>query len=329
MRGFALLLLALAGCFISDGPQAQLIDGLPSKPLLNCDSVGLLAGGIPVRELTTMRDSRLLVIPDVGREVQLLNGRLDMEWSFEFDRDGPKGVTIPTSAVLIDSVLYVIDRQIPRIRRFTLGGAVLSDIELDFIPLRLADVAGTLVVIPAVIGRYPPSLLYIMQGDTAVSQHVVPFDDANASIKMLGNVVAPAVLNDRLLMVHQFLTPRAYLWSAGSGTRTLQPPVAREFKGSIGYLPPIPLDESAMEPVLAVALAAAALPASEQFAVLVRSGGKIGERFEKAIVFTDAELNYTDAVRLPMNAGHLAVLHDSDRLVLVDEEGQWHTCPMP
>lgn len=329
MRRFALPLLVLSGCSFSDGPQPQLLDGLPAKPLLRCASVEPAAGDVPVRELGTTADGRLLVTLETGREVLLLNTRLEKEASFVFDPAGPRGVAIPLSAALIDSVLYVIDVQMPKIRRFTLDGAVLSDIELDFVPQRLVDVNGTLAVIPAVIGRYPSSLLYTMRRDTAISQGIAPFNDPNASIKMLGNLVAVAVLDDRLLLVNQYLTPRAYHWSATSGSRALEAPVAREFKKSIGYIPPIPLDESALEPVLAVALGAASHPGRDQFAVLVRSGAKIGERFEKAIVITDAELNYSHAVRLPMNAGHLAILRDSDRLVLVDEEGQWHTCPLP
>lgn len=329
MRSFALPLLVLSGCSFSDGPQPQLLDGLSNKPVLDCESVEAVAGDIPVRELATMADGRLLVTLETGREVLLFNTRLEKEASFVFDPAGPRGVAIPLSAALIDSVLYVVDVQMPKIRRFTLSGAVLSDIALDFVPQRLVDVDGTLAVIPAVIGRYPSSLLYTIQGDKAITQRIAPFDDPNASIKMLGNLLAVAVLGDQLLLVNQYLTPRAYLWSPATGTRALEAPVAREFKESIGYIPPIPLDESALEPVLAVALSAASHPARDQFAVLLRSGAKIGERFEKAVVITDAELNYLDAVRLPMNAGHLAILRDSDRLVLVDEEGQWHTCPLP
>ncbi|MGQ0814139.1 MAG: hypothetical protein ACT4O1_06700 [Gemmatimonadota bacterium] len=328
MRKLALPLILLLACGDDDAPRVQLLDGIPAKARLACSIADISISGLAVRELGSGADGRLLALLDDDRRVVLLDDQLNTRWSFRFDKEGPKGVAIPTSAVLIDSTLYVVDRQLPRIRRFTVGGTVLSDVELDFVPLRLVNVADRLAIIPAVLGRYPPWLLYVLEGDTAVPQPIQPFDDANVSIKMLGNMMSTAVLNDQLLLVHQYLTPRAYLWRQGSQPRPVTVSLPREFRRSIGYLPPVPLDEAALEPVLAIALAAAADPISNEFLVLMRSGRKLNQHYEKALFRTDAQFNYIDAARLPMNAGHLAVISSRDLAVLIDEEGGWYTCPL-
>ena len=206
---------------------------------------------------------------------------------------------------------------------------MLPDVRLDFVPARVTSVGSTVVIIPFAMGRYAQSLLYVLDGDVVVPQKIQPQEFANVSVMMLANALSVAELDGRLLLAHQFMMPRAYLWRPGATPAVRAVPLPREVMNSIGYVPPLPLDSAALRPLLAVAVSLAADVSKHRFVFLTRSGRMINGRFEKVLVRTDSALNHLDSFRLPISAGHLALLDAGRTAVLVDEDGGWHTCPLP
>ncbi|MGQ0561446.1 MAG: hypothetical protein ACT443_06175 [Gemmatimonadota bacterium] len=329
MRWLALLPFLLA-CGAGSADDARFIrdfreraQPLACTPAAVGDSLGTVA------ELSARAEGGLLAVFPDDRLVLALNDELVPQRTIVFDADGPRGVATPISAVVLNGILHVIDRQRPLIRRFRQDGTPLSAVELDFLPLHLASAGGRILITPAVVGRYPASLLFVLDRETAEPIDIPVRDFANVAVKMLGNMTATAALGDRLLVAHQFMTPRAYVWRYGSRPEQRPIPLPAELERSVGYVPPLPLDEAALEPVLTVALAASADPVARRFILLTRTGGKRNGHFEKALIRTDSALNFLDAFLLAQNAGHFAYLPRRRVGVLIDDEGRWFTCPLP
>ncbi len=326
----ALLLLLLVACGNSESNGVRFVHGLADRsPRLACKDALTANRGEAVAELKSLTGAKLLAIFPDARRIDILDSDLNAASTLVFDTDGPWGVRIPTSAALIDSVLFVVDRQKPLLRRFTLSGRVLPDVHLNFVPLTIAAVGRRLAITPAVFGRSPGQLLYQLREGQAVSLGIAPWDAANVSVKLIGNMVSMAVLDGKLFIAHQFLTPRAYLWQPDSRPHRVRLPLPEGVRAAVGYVPPLPLDEAAMKPVLVGALAATADPVRKHFLFLTRSGSMLGAHFEKLLIRTDPELNLVDAFRLPVNAGHVALLPERDQVVVIDEEGSWFTCRLP
>jgi hypothetical protein len=97
-------------------------------------------------------------------------------------------------------------------------------------------------------------------------------------------------------------------------------------KNKVGYVPPLPLDEEALRPALAVALSIAAHPDAHNYVILTRSGRTVDGHSEKLLIRTTSKLEFVDAFLLPVNAGELALIDSGKRAIVIDEEDTWHTC---
>lgn len=328
MRKLALLLLTIVACGEHE-PEVRLLSGLHDKPVLPCEPRETRLTGFSVKELSNDADGALHVLLDDERSFHRLDGSLQPTWTLQFDEHGPRGARAPTSAVIMDSVVYLVDRPLPRLKRFALDGRPLTGVELPFIPLELVRHNDDLLVLPAVMGDHPENLVYRLSGERLAPEPLKPYEARHATIKAVANMLAPAVLHDRVLLVHEFVTPTAYLWRGSNAPVRIPAPVAREFASSVGYEPPMPPAAGTMERMLAVALAVTARPAAGEFLVLARSGFNGPGHQEKILLRMDSAFQYLDAYRVDMNAGFLAMMPDSQGIVLVDEEYNWHTCRLP
>lgn len=327
MRKLALLLFFGACGSGAPAPAPQFLAGLDKAVRIHCTPFVSETLGFRVSEIKTEND-HLLVTYQEERRVVILDDSLHVRRLFQFDKEGPRGVRLPASAAIQDSVLYVVDRPLPRLKRFTLAGVPLEDLRLQFSPVRIAAVRDELAIIPMVYGRYPESLLFSYAHDRIVSLQVRPVDYPDLTLKMLANIQATAVLDAELLMMHQFMVPRGYRWRPGSAPIAVGALLPQEVRKSVGYVPPLPLDEQAMKPVLAVAIDVAADKAGKRFVILTRSGRQLGSHSEKVLIRTTPDLRFTDAFLLPVNAGHLALVDSGRTAVVIDEEDAWFTCPL-
>jgi hypothetical protein len=329
MRTLALLLVLTSACNWQGRSRIRYVRGLAEHATsLQCLVAPAPFADQDVAELKAFGTDQLIAVVPGQRRVALIDDSLRVAWSMVFDSVGSQALNVPISATILDSVLYVVDRQKRVLRRFALNGAALTDIPLDFLPVQVNASGGKLFVTPAVLGRYPGSLLYVLRGTTPVAQPVKPRAYSAVSVGMLGNATAVAGLRDEVLILHQFITPRAYIWRDGAVHR-VPVPLATEFRRRVGYVPPLPLDEQALRPMLVVALAAAADSARAKYMLLVRSGRMQRGRYEKALLETDDGLRVNRAFLLPVNAGTFALLASRRTAIALDEENKWYQCPLP
>lgn len=324
MKLLALLAFALVACEGHRADRAQLIDGLTESPAALCSVRSVEISGQRLAELKHDRaDTLIAVLPD-ERQVALLDSTLRVAFRWQFDKAGPRGVAVPTSAVRRGDTLLILDQQKPLVRRFLRDGAPLESITLPFIPAQLVDFSGLTYIVPAIVGRKPASLLYSLRDNTLHDERIVPADYSNVSVKMIGNELSIASLNGSLLLVHQFLTSRAYLF--GNGTREFPAPIARAFKADLAYTPPLPLDDEALRRVPAFALSATSDRDANKYILLGRSGRMLDDRFEKVAMTFDPSFKFLSAARLPPQVGMIASLPGSGQLISIDEDYEWHLC---
>lgn len=326
-RENALFALIFSAC--ANAPETSVkfvdLDGSNTYPS-QCTQVPAPTAGSTVTQLSTIDNDRLLAVFPDERQVMLLDDSLRVVWTRVFDKAGPRGVAVPSGAALIDSILFVIDQQQPVLKRFDARGDPMSSIRLSFVPNAIVKAGGTLLIAPAVIGRYPSSLLYRLEGDSVRAERIAPESFDNVSVKMLGNMLAMIPMSRGAILIHQFLTPKAYDWSPDEPIRSLTVPLPQGVRDAVGYVPPVPLDSASLYPALVVAIAAAPDARRNGAVILTRSGKKAGKSSEKVLLLTDSMLNFESARSLPVNAGHLAVLSRHHTAIVVDEEGNWFRC---
>jgi hypothetical protein len=319
-----LLLLAIGCQKAADSPA--FVDGLDRAPIACTEHASLNMPGT-AGEISAAGDTALAALfPDAGT-VLLLNQRLDVVRRLQLDEHGPRGVSDPSSVLMRDSLLYVADAKGQKILSFDWTGRVTSFTRTDFVPIQLAAVGEDIAIAPAVIGRFPGTLLYTMRDNNLTRREVPTIDFADVTLKGLGNRIRMLSTADGLVLIHQFFTPRAWLWQ-NNELFPLQVPLASGVRSAVGYRPPLPLDEEALRPALVVANDAARGPDGELL-ILTRSGAIRRGGFEKAILRTSSDLAYLSGYRLPVNAGLMAYLAAPRKIVLVDDEDRWYTCALP
>jgi hypothetical protein len=328
MSKLALLLLpGLFACDRSAAPEPVFIDGIDSAPLLACtEHDGTMMPGSPL-ELATLNDTVVAALFADARTFVLLDSSLTELRRVEFAKDGPNGVLDPASVLIHGDSLYVADAKGERVTVLDWNGRAGRSVRTEFTPLQVIRHGDDVAVVPAVIGRFPGTLLFDLRGNNLVRRTVPVVDFPDLTTKALGNRVKLLALGDELLLLHQFFTPRA-LRIADGLPRELRVPLPNAARRAIGYRPPLPLNDEALRPALVVANDAVVTERNE-ILMLVRSGRSKGDRFEKAIMRTDSLLNYLTAYRLPVGAGLLGYFPRNRLALVVDEEDQWHTCVLP
>jgi hypothetical protein len=280
------------------------VKGIEHAPLHACVQNAVDLPG-SATELSRAGDSAVVALFKDARAVLQLDDQLRVLRRVELAQHGPHGVEDPVSVLVRADSLFIADAEGQRIGVFDWSGARQR----------------------AIIGRFPGTLLFRLAEDTVIRREVGPVEFADLTVKALGNRVKLLPMRDGLIILHQFFTPRARYLSAG-GQRELAVPLAAGLRKAIGYVPPLPLNDEALQPALVVANDAA-LAENNQLLLLARTGRTRGDHFEKAILRTDSLLHFLSAYRLTASPGLMAYLPRTRTVVLVDEEDRWFTCPLP
>jgi hypothetical protein len=326
---YLVLLLLLVLCSCRDQPPVApvFVRGIERAPLLACvERDGTDMPG-SATELSRAGDSAVVALFADARAVLLLNDSLETLRRVEFPKDGPHGISDPSSVVAQGDSLLMADAEGQQLLVFDWAGLRRSAIETDFAPLHIVGVGDRIAVAPAVVGRFPGTLLFTLHNGSITRAEVGVVDFPDLTTKALGNRVKLLPVRGGLVVLHQFFTPRA-LHVNDNGQRSLPVPLASALQRAIGYVPPLPLNDEALRPALVVANDAASA-GNNELLLLVRTGRAAGDRFEKAIMRTDSMLKFISAHRLPVSPGLMTYLPRTRTAVLVDEEDRWYTCPLP
>jgi hypothetical protein len=327
MPCFVLLLLLLFWSCRDRREVAPVFVDLDHAVVLACSEYDGLAMPGAATELSRSGDSAVVALFGEARTILLLDDSLTVLRRLVLTRDGPDGVHDPVSIIERGDSLIIAEAEGQRLSVFDWSGVRRHSAETDFAPLQIVTAGDRIAIAPAVVGRFPGTLLFNWRDGRIQREAVGVVEFPDLTTKALGNRVRLLPVHDGLIVLHQFFTPRA-LHITDSGLRTLAVPLARPLKAAIGYVPPLPLNDEALRPALVVANDAAVAD-DRELLLLVRTGRRTGDRFEKAIMRTDHSLNFISAHRLPVSPGLLTYLPRSRTAVLVDEEDRWFTCPLP
>lgn len=335
LRPCTLLILAtVAGGACSgptDGMEPVFISDFEDRsPVLTCASVPALdREAMVVEELTPLADGGILVVGGNPGTLLFLDDGGRVVRRLDLPEEGPGGVGSPVSATLTgDASLLVADAGRMRVKVLDRDGQELGTVRTGFSPLRVRSTGSHTFVVPGVVGGYPERLLYrLVDGDPAPEQLPLrryPGMTHGSFANRMGAAVLPG---DRLLLLHGFYVPEAYVWSP-SGIRTFAVPVPDANRRLFEDRRPVET-EADLPHMPVVGVSPLVLPGSGSVVYLTRSGGKLSpDVWEKALIRVDSLFRYQASARLPVDA-LLAAPMRGDSVLVVSAEGRWHRCPAP
>lgn len=329
------LVLLFAGCGAGEAPGPAFIeDFLGRAESLACEPVDeLTSRESVVEEVSTIDDSTFMVMYAHDREIVVYDDSFRERWSVRFDVDGPTGVRLATSATVVgDSIVYIADRPLQRLKRLDRRGLDRGMVQLDFPPERVQARGAGLLVTPFVMGARPRWLIHDVIGETAAARHVRTARHSDPVLGTLANMTVIATYPDgRAVVGHRFVVPFAHVIPADKSERTVAMPIPLPdgLRSSMARLPRDPISEENADEVPASVLAAAPDHHGGDLLYIARTGRRIDDRFEKAIVRVDPELRFRSAYLPGVNAIHIAYLANRSISLIADEEDRWYQCPTP
>ncbi len=286
-----------------------------------------------VRQIRAVGDTALLVLDARDRAVSLFGPGLVEKWRITFDEGGPRGLVDPRSVALAgDSMILVADRSRRGVKAFDLEGHERPGLATGWVVDQLLSIRGALLLSSLVVPGNRAPLLGVLSGEEVRPFPLPGVQEADWRLTALANLVEMVGYPDgRVVVLHRFLHPRAYVWNveAGGEPATVMVPLPEGLAGAVGYRPPPPFTEESLRGLLAPALDAAADMESGDLLYLTRSGRSRGGQFEKALVRLDQEFRYRRSYLLPVNAGRFAYLSSRAESILIDDWGRWHVCATP
>lgn len=328
------LLLLVTACGSPSEPGGRVIEDFRARSTaLSCELVQL-EDELAITELRATSDTSWAVLDDAGLVVRGYSDAMRPLWAIELERDGPLGLPYPVGfAAAGDTLVYVVDRE-----RFSLAALDARDgsgrtTRLDFIPAGVTALPGGPPVVAALpLGPQPRELLFVFEGDTLRSLDVPQRGYADMSINGLGNMIlSESDAAGSLLVIHQFMAPRAFRIAPDGGVRSLTPPVPDGTAHKREYIPVPPVTEETLPHVYVGASALAADRETGEVYLLTQSGYREGDRTERAIMRLDASLGYRTSylLDLEINAGHMAYLARRKAFLLGDDLDRLYLCDAP
>ena len=334
----ALAAFSLCGMCLSCGnteSQPRFFSESAKRAPLQCMSVAQQRDAGSLADLVTVGDSLLLAVFPDERQIALLDGEFRAVTTLSFDKEGPRGVSRPISAVVFDGAVWVADDARSQIRRFTLTGAPAltgSTVQLPFIPRRLRATADQLIVTPLVAGGSPAHLAFRLIGNqtTPVIVPIARYDDIG--INTLANMTSLAAFPDRIVLMHEMVVPFGYVLrphNSRSSPQRFAVPLPREIRDRIGHLPQEPLSDKNVNDLAVVAFAATADVATGATWFVTRTGDGKRRPFQKLVVHLDSQLAVRDVFPINANPHHMAFFPPRAALIVVDSYGEWFECKLP
>ncbi|MEX2526473.1 MAG: hypothetical protein WEA09_02445 [Gemmatimonadota bacterium] len=309
------------------GPTAQVTMEVPCEPHVALNSLELAP-----TSLVQLSDSLLAVVDVQQRRFVLIHPDGRTKAGYPLTPEGPTGILDPRNVALVgDSLLVFADGPRGALRRLTLDWEDAGSESLGFPPDAVAPLPDGVLVSRLALGDGPSSLLYKVGSRGLTGLEIPPFPHDDWRVRSLVNSLELSTgAQGQVVVAHRFLVPRAYTTrSADSGVpwqmvRVPLPDEARRWWGEM----PTSAPESGvgwLTPVLAGALHSV----SGDYLYLTRSGREVGGHSEKVILRVDSQFTYLGGVRLPVNAGFMALDVQRDLAIVVDGEDRWFTCPLP
>jgi hypothetical protein len=328
-RSTLLLLLAVVACGESESSDYVVIeDFLGRSSRLACDARGAL-GHLAVTKLRAASDSTVMVMDGPGRRLVELDGDLRRVWEMEVPSVGPGAVNAPVGIALVnDTAIAIAERQGLQLIVYARSGRLIRATPLGFAPAAVvARPSGEVLVTAMPFGETPASLLFRYDSSGFHEVPVAPRPFTDMFVGALGNTtLAEALPDGAVLVVHQFMAPRAFRVSADGRVEPLRVPTPDATRENIDFVPVSPLVETQLDRMLVPASAMSVDPGRSEVYVLTRSGRRVEGGTERAILRFTAGLEYLESFTLDVRARHLAILPREQSAIIVDDEDRFHVC---
>ena len=335
MRKSALLLaIVLVACDGDNALPGVVIEDFRARARpLTCELVAL-DGDPAIAELRTVSDTSWVILDEAQRLVRLVDDGMRTLWELDLEPEGPLGLPYPAGvAVAGDTTVYIVDRRRRALVILDARTRAGRAVPLDFMPGGVSALPdGRAVVTAMPVGRHPPGLVFMLEGDALQPVDVPQRTYADMSVNTIGNLLlAEADASGALVAIHQFMAPRAFRIGPAGAVEALDPPVPDGTAEKRGYVPLPPITDENMPFVYVGASAMAMDRASGDVFVLTQTGRRVEDRSERAIMHLDRALGFRESylVDMTINAGHLAFLSRRGALVLGDDLDRIHVCPLP
>jgi hypothetical protein len=326
-----LLLLVLVACGGTTNEEYVVIeDFLARSQALSCEPLGAL-GYMAVTEIRVASDSTIMVLDGPGRRLVELDPALRTVWEMAVPSEGPGAVNTPVSmAVVGDTAIAIAERQGLQLIVFSRSGQLIRSTPLGFAPSAVAArPSGELVVTAMPFGETPGSLLFRHDGRVLHEVPVPPRPYADMFIGALGNTtLAEAFPDGAVLVMHQFMTPRAFRVQPDGQVDRLTVPTPDATRAAIDYVPAGPLVEAEIERMLVPASAMTVDPRRSEVYLLTRSGRRLEGGTERALLRLDAGLGLLESFTLDFVARHMAVVPREQTVLMVDDQDRFHACDL-
>jgi hypothetical protein len=326
-----LLLLAAVACGETENEDYVVIEGfLDRSQALSCESLGAL-GYVAVTELRVASDSTIMVLDGPGRRLMELDPALRPIWEMDVPSEGPGAINTPVSmAVVGDTAIAIAERQGLQLIVFSRSGRLIRTTPLGFAPSAVvARPSGELLVTAMPFGETPGTLLFRHDGNGLREVPVPPRAYTDMFIGALGNTtLAEALPDGAVLVMHQFMAPRAFRVAVDGRVDRLPVPTPDATRAAIDYVPAGPLVEAEIERMLVPASAMSVDPSRSEVYLLTRSGRRLEGGTERALLRLDDGLGLLQAFTLDFVARHMAVLPREQTLLIVDDQDRFHACDL-
>lgn len=338
MRTLVLPLVLLylgASCAATDAPAPVFIDDFVEKALLvQCTiSEEMSAPEYSVGEVATLSDTSFLVVYPLDQRIVFYGPELNVLRTIAFDSYGPTGVVEPGAATLAgDSIVYIADKSSHLLKRLDLDGRDRGSIRLDFAPEAVQASGESVLVSPLVVGGHPRWLVYDVSDGEAMHRRVPAMRITDGLLNVLANMSVTAAFPDgRVVVGHRFIVPFAHILTTGTAGEVQRVPIPLPagLRASLDALPEPPFDDSFARKVPTVLIDAAPDTRTGDLLYIVRTGRRVDDRFEKAIVRVDEDFAFSRAYLPGINAVRLAYLAEHSLSIIADEEDRWYICPTP
>lgn len=329
------LLYLFAACAATDAPAPVFVDDFVEQALtVHCTVSEEMSGPeYSVGEVATLNDTSFLVVYPQDQRIVFYGPEMNVLRTVTFDSYGPRGVVEPGAATLVgDSIVYIADKSSRLLKRLDLEGRDRGTIRLDFAPEAVQASGESVLVSPLVVGGQPRWLVYDVADGEAKHLRVPAMRITDGLLNALANMSVTAAYPDgRVVVGHRFIVPFAHILSADAPGEAHRVPVPLPagLRASLDALPEPPFDDSFARRVPTVLIDAAPDTRTGDLLYIVRTGRRVDDHFEKAIIRVDQDLAFRRAYLPGINAVRLAYLAEHSLSIIADEEDRWYICPTP
>jgi hypothetical protein len=324
-----LLLLAVAACGeVAPEDYVVIEDFLDRSSRIECQ-VMEAPEDLSVTALRAASDTTVLVLDEPGRRLVELDGTLRPVWTVDLPVAGPGALKAPVGMTLLrDTAIAVVEREGLKLIVYSRAGELIRTAPLGFAPSAVAArPSGELLVTAMPFGDSPPMLLHRFDGTGFEALPVPRRPYPDMFIGALGNTTLADVLPDgALLIVHQFIEPRAFRVAQDGRIDRLRVPTPDGTRSSIGWVPTGPILEEEMQRMLVPAAAMSVDGTRSEVYVMTRSGRRLEEGAERALLRLDRSLGLLESYVVDVVGRHMAFLAREATALIVDDEDRFHAC---